>query len=239
MSSKSSNTSKAAARAAKAAELRAAQQSAEKRRRLLMIGGVAAILLLVLGGAIGYAVWQQNESDEKLEVAASQSSDYGIVIGPDDADRKVVVYEDFICSHCGDFEAITHEELDELAADGQVQVEYRPFNLLGNVSIPAAFAVVLEESGPEVAKAYHDLLFAEQDAFFEEEPDADRLVELAVEAGADEGAVRPGIESGDGEAWVEDATAEAAEAGVDSTPTVILDGERFPGSPEELLEELR
>ncbi len=236
MSSKSTNPSKTAARAAKAAELRAAQERAEKRRRFLMIGGIGGLLLLVLGSIIGFSAWQQNENDEKLAAAASNDSEFGIVIGPDDADHKVVVYEDYVCSHCGDFEAETHEELDGLADEGRVQVDYRPFNLLGNTSIPSAFAVVLAESGATVAKAYHDLLFAEQSSFFEEEPDADRLVELAVEAGAAEDDVRPGIEDGAGEAWVDDATAEARDAGVSSTPTVLLDGKLFDGGPEDLLE---
>ena len=236
MSSKSSNPSKSAARAAKTAELRAQQERAERRRRMLMIGGVAGVLIVVLGGIIGFSIWQQSEDDERLAAAASKNSDYGITIGPDDADHQVVVYEDFICSHCGDFEAATHEELEDLAEEGTVQVEYRPFNLLGNVSIPNAFAVVLEESGPTVAKAYHDLLFEAQGEFFESEPDSDRLVELAVEAGGEESAVRPGIEDGAQQSWVEGATEEAADAGVSSTPTVLLDGERFEGGPQDLLD---
>ena len=238
MSSKSSSPSKAAARAQKAAQLRAEQERAEKRRRMLMIGGVAAVLLAVLGAIVGYSIWQQDQDDERLAAAASKSSAYGITIGPDDADHQVVIYEDFICSHCGEFEEVTHEELESLAEDGTVQVEYRPFNLLGNVSILNAFAVVLEESGPTVAKAYHDLLFESQSEFFDDEPDSDRLVELAVEAGAEESAVRPGIEDGAQQSWVEGATEEAADAGVSSTPTVLLDGERFDGGPEDLLEEL-
>jgi protein-disulfide isomerase len=222
-----SNNPKAASRAQKAAELRAEQERQERRRRMLTIGGVAALLLLLVGGIVGFSIWQQNEKESDIEAAAGKPSEYGVAIGPEDAPHTVIVYEDFVCSHCAHFEEASQERLAELAGEGKVRVEYRPFNLLGNTTIPNAFAVVLEESGPEVAKEYHDVLFAHQDEFLEEEPDADRLVELAVEAGAEEDAVRPGIEGQTQTRWVEEATAAAAEAGVDSTPTVLLDGQLF------------
>ena len=221
MSSKSSNTSKAAARAAKAAELRAAQERAEKRRRLLMIGGVAALFLLIVGGAIVATVLNK----EDVEAPAAGESEYGVTIGDPEAPHDVVVYEDFLCSHCARFEDASHQELADLAAEGKVFVEYRPFNLLGDNTLPNAFAVVLEESGAEVAKEFHDLLFASYEDHAEALPDADALVDLAVEAGADAEAVRPGIEDLARADWVEAATEEAADAGVSSTPTVVLDGE--------------
>ncbi|MFC5727871.1 MULTISPECIES: DsbA family protein [Nocardioides] len=229
-----SSSSKAALRAQKAAEMRAAQERQERRRRLLTIGGAAVAMLLLVGGIIAFSVWQQNQSEKDLEAAAGQPSDYGVAIGPEDAPHTVVIYEDFLCPYCGELEAATREDLASLAADGKVRVEYRPFDLLsasfGDYPIRAtnAFAVVLEKSGPEVAKRLHDLLYEHQPP--ESDPDSvtdDDLVELAVEAGATETDVRDGIESLAQEAWVEQATAEAKKAGVTGTPTVLLDGQVF------------
>lgn len=229
MSSKSSSTSKATARATKAAELRAAQERAEKRRRMLMIGGVGALFVLIVGIAVLVTVFSRDE------VAAPDAggSEYGVTIGDPDAPHQVVIYEDFVCPFCGELEAQTRDDLAKLADDGKVYVDYRPFDLLsgrvGDYPIRAtnAFAVVLDQSGPEVAKKFHDLLFENQPSESGPFPSDDDLVALAVEAGAEETEVRPGIEDLAMEQWVTDATKAAADANVNSTPTVLLDGEEM------------
>ncbi|UMG91683.1 thioredoxin domain-containing protein [Nocardioides sp. TF02-7] len=223
----SKSKAKANARAARAAELRAAQAKAEQRRRLLMIGGVVAVLVLIAAVVVIATVFNR----DKVE-AGSAGSPYGVTIGDPEADHEVVIYEDFLCPFCGDLERATADDLEELAADGKVYVEYRPFDLLsgrfGDYPIRAAnaFAVVLEEVGPEEAKRFHDILFANQPAEGSDYPTDDQLVEWAVEAGAEESAVRAGIENLEQEEWVEDATRAAADANVQGTPTVIIDGEQ-------------
>jgi protein-disulfide isomerase len=230
MSSKSSNTSKAAARAAKAAELRAAQERAEKRRRMLMIGGVAALFVLIVGGAILVTVLNQ----EDVEAPDAGQGDFGVLIGDPDAEHKVVIYEDFLCPICGQLEEASSEGLAEAAADGKVLVEYRPIAILtrfGDYSVRSAnaFKAVLESTGPEEAKKFHDLLFEDQPA--EDDPDShftdDELVGLAVEAGATESDVRGDIEDLTYEDWVVEATDAAVDANVQGTPTIVLDGEQF------------
>lgn len=242
MSSKSPSSSKAAARAAKAAELRAAQERAEKRRRLLMIGGVVAVFVLIVGGAVAVTLL----SREDVEAPAAGENEYGVTIGDPDAPHEVVIYEDFVCPFCGQLEAATREQLADLAAEGKVLVDYRPFDLLsgvvGDYPIRAtnAFAVVLEESGAEVAKEFHDLLYEEQPSESGPFPSDDDLVDLAVEAGAEEADVREGIESLAMEDWVTGATDAAADANVTSTPTVLLDGEELTGyrSVEDLADQI-
>lgn len=225
-----SKSSKATARAQKAAEMRAAQAKREARRRLLTIGGVVLAMVLIVGGAIGVSLLTKKD----VKATAAGASDYGVTIGETDAPHEVIIYEDFLCPFCGALEAETRDDLAELAAEGKVLVEYRPFDLLsqsfGDYPIRAAnaFAVVLEESGPEVAKEFHDLLFENQPS--EQAPDSlsdDDLVDLAVEAGATESDVRAGIEDLAQEDWVTAATKEAKDAGVTGTPTVLLDGEVF------------
>ncbi len=234
----STKKNKAAERAERAAAL-LREQRARERRRNLITGGVVA---LVLAGLVVVGILISRGSD--VEASAAGGSDYGVTIGDPDADHQLVIYEDFLCPGCGQLEAQSNEELQQLADDGNVYVDYRPFNLLdrlGDYSARAAsaFGVVLDESGPEVAKEFHDLLFADQPEEGDEPyPDADWLVEKAVEAGAVEADVRPGIEEGETD-FSKEATDEAEAAGVTGTPTVILDGDVFNGSVEELLEELQ
>ena len=129
-----------------------------------------------------------------------------------------MVYEDFLCPFCGQLESTVRDQLDAAVEAGEVNVEYRPLPFLERISDYSpesanAFAVVLDASGPEVAKAFHDLLFDNQPSEEGPFPDADDLVDLAVEAGATEADVRPGIEDMAFEGWVDAADDAASQGG--------------------------
>ena len=228
-------------RATRAAAALKAQQREERRRRNLMVGGVIAALLVIVGA--GFLLSRSLDTTEDVDAPAA-GSEFGLTIGSKDAPHEVIIYEDFHCVHCADFEAHSEEGLAELAADGSVLVEYRPINFLSDYSARTAnaFKVVLDESGPEVAKKFHDLVFEHYNeaAGSREGLDNDKIIDLAVEAGADEDAVRPGIEDMAQRDWVEDATSAAQEAGVTGTPTILLDNEVFQdgSSAEELADNL-
>lgn len=239
MSSKSTRQS----RTDRAEAVRLKQERLERRRRAVMIGGVIAVVLAVV--LVGVLVQGARDTSADVTAPPAGSGEYGVTIGDPDAPREVVIYEDFLCPFCAVLEGETRTGLAELADDGQVYVEYRPFELLsrfGDYSARAtnAFKVVLEESGPETAKEFHDLLFENQPAEDGEHPDDDQLVEWAVEAGADEAAVEDGIRDQAQSDWVAAATEAADAAGVPGTPTVLVDGEVFQagGSIEEFAESL-
>jgi protein-disulfide isomerase len=220
-------------RTARAAAALEAQRRQESRRRNLMVGAVVAVILVIIG--VGYAISRQLDTTTDVTAdAPSSSSEFGVTIGPDDAPNKVVIYEDFLCPYCGELEKATRDDLSKLADEGKVQVEYRPFNLLGgdddksfSVRSAGAFSIVLDKSGSAVAKKFHDLLYDEQPSESGPFPKSSELADLAVEAGADESAVRSAIEGNEGSAWVTKATQAASDAGVQSTPTVLLNDEVF------------
>jgi protein-disulfide isomerase len=225
-----SKKTKAEERAAKAAAALAARKRKERRRNLLTVGAILGVIAIIVVVVL-VVVSSKESADDK---AASQASEYGVSIGDPDAPHEIIIYEDFLCPVCQALEAASRDKLAEAAEDGKVYVSYRPFNLFGDpplseysVASAAAFAVVLEESGAEVALEFHDLLYENQPPESGPYPDSDWLVDLAVEAGAAEADVREGIENGDGEAWVEEATDEAQDRGINSTPTIFLDGEQY------------
>jgi protein-disulfide isomerase len=227
-----SKKNRATDRAARAAAAIAEQRRQERRRRNLMVGGVVIGLVLIV--AAGFLISRSLDNSTDVDAAApSSSSEYGVTIGPDDAPNKLVIYEDFLCPFCGELEKRTHEELAQLAADGNVQIEYRPFNLLSTIGdyserSAGAFSIVLDKSGSDVAKKFHDLLYENQPSESASSfPDNSQLAAWAVEAGAKESDVRGPIEANDGKAWVTKATRAASDAGVQSTPTILLNGEVF------------
>ncbi|WP_210438407.1 DsbA family protein [Nocardioides xinjiangensis] len=228
----------AARREARRARTERARAQAEERRKaakrkqqLVRFGTIVGVLVLLVGG---YFLVTSLGSDKPDTPPEGATSDYGLVVGEADAPKEIVIYEDFLCPFCGQLEQTVGDQLDAAVEAGEVNVEYRPIAFLERISdyspeAANAFAVVLDASGPEVAKEFHDLLFDNQPAESGPFPDEDRLVEWAVEAGATEDDVRPGIEDMAFEGWVEAASDAASDAGVDSTPTVLVDGEEVEG----------
>lgn len=241
-------------RAATAAEERRRSARAQRRREWLIVGSVVAVVAAMIIGALLLTgsgssplggdddeataqtdgptptVAEAPADDPDAGLVAEVTDEGGIAFGDPAAPHRVVVYEDLICPFCGQLEATIGDDLAALIDAGDAVVEYRALNFLsrfGPYSLEAAnaIAVVLDTTGPGAARRMHDLLFAEQPSESGPQPDADWLVERAVEAGAEESAVRPGIESVQFGGWVNRSTNAASEAGISSTPTVLVDGE--------------
>jgi len=210
-----------------------ARRKAEQRRQRLIVGGVVVAVLAVVAATF-FGLRAMDDSAETSDPPANISADRGLVVGDADAPRSVVIYEDFLCPACGAVESTTNEALTAAAEQGDVSLEYRPVSILGRISDYSersanAFAVVLDAAGPEVAKEYHDLLYAEQPSESGPFPDDQWLIDKAVEAGAEESEVAPGIEDMAFEGWVEGSTEAFSKAGHTGTPTVLVDGEVVEG----------
>lgn len=228
----------AAKRDARRARTERAKAQAEERRKaakrkeqITRFGLVAGVLVLIIGG---YFLVTSLGSDKPDTAPSGATGSYGMVVGDADAPKEIVVYEDFLCPFCGQLEKTVRDQLDAAVEAGEVNVEYRPLPFLERISDYSpesanAFAVVLDASGPEVAKAFHDLLFDNQPSEDGPFPSKDDLVDLAVEAGADEADVRPGIEDMAFEGWVTAAGEAASKDGINSTPSVFINGERAEG----------
>lgn len=232
MKSKATREANAHRAAERAAALRKEQERKDRRRRTLVVtGAVVAVLALVI--VIAAAV--QAARDTTGETATPPQGivdEYALARGESDAPVTVEVYEDFICPFCGQFEAAAGPTLEEYADAGDARVQYQMIAFLDHLSSSDystramnAVAVVLDESGREVALEFHDLLFANQPAEGTDGLSDEELVELAVEAGADRTAVTRGIENRAFEQWVENATDQASKDDITQTPTVLVDGE--------------
>ncbi len=230
-----SKRNKAAERAARAAALRAERERQERLRRNLTIGAVVLGIIVIIAG--GFFIQSQRDSTgDDAAAPAGATAEYGVAVGDEGATHEVVIYEDFLCPVCGVLENEAGDALTSAIDEGRARVEFRPVNFLGrygdfSMDAANAFAVVLDAEGPEVAKEFHDAVYADQPAEDADDfPGSDWFIEKAVEAGASEEAVTAGIEEGAFEDWVDNATGAASEAGVTGTPTVLLDGEPVPGA---------
>jgi protein-disulfide isomerase len=218
-------------RAARAKALRAEQERAERLRRYGVIGAVVVAIALIAAAL----VWSTRGGDPDITVNTSLPASVGensLKVGPDDAEHTVVVWEDFLCPYCREFEEGSRDLLHAAAEEGTVQVEYRPFQLLGDdysKEALAAFVHVLETGTPQEAAAFHDLLFKNQPYEAGRKPSADKIAGWAEQVGADKEATRKAIEDGKAD-WSAAAKQAAEEAGVNGTPTVTLDGQPLQGN---------
>ncbi len=223
--------------AARAAAIRAEQERKERRRNLLVVGGVVLAIVVIIGGGLLIQNLRDSTGDtasapsnsataavDGVQVAAADT--FGLGVGDPSAPVKVEVFEDFLCPFCQQFEASSRDSLLQSAKDGKAYIVYRPIAFLNEYSERSlnAFAVVLNTAGPDAALKFHNLLYDNQPSESGDMPDDDWLVQKAVEAGADEAAVRPGIEGMDYKQWVENGKDDASKRKVTGTPTVFIDG---------------
>ncbi len=229
---KSTSTRRAEATAAstRAAAIREEQERAERRRRTLVVTGVVVVVLALILG-IGYLVQSSRDTTGAAASAPTGAVGYAVPVGKASAPVKVKVYEDFMCPFCGQFEAATRAKLQAGIDAGKVQVQYQVLNFLDNSSTTSystrsanALAVVLNTSGPTVAKKFHDLLYENQPSEGSAGLSDAQLVSYAVQAGATKADVAPGISGRTYEQWVKNGTEQASKDKVNSTPTVKIDG---------------
>jgi protein-disulfide isomerase len=221
--------------AERAAAIRKQQEAKERRRRTLTIGGVIAAVIAAIV-IIGVAVQSSRDTTGQSATPPSGVSDtFGVPWGDAGAPVTVTVYEDFMCPFCGQFEAASRNMLQQYVDSGDARVEYRVLAFLDRFSNGTkyssramnALGVVLDTSGPDVAKKFHDLLYENQPEENSDGLSDEQLVDLAVKAGADKSAVQDPIESGTFDQWVQNATDDASKKGVNSTPTVLVDGKKI------------
>lgn len=224
----------AQARAAAAAKIAAEAKRRERRNTLLKIAAVVAAMAVIVVVGLIAGTHKSGGSDNKASQSAPAAGDskYSLTVGDKSAPHKVIVYEDFLCPYCDQFELASSAQLAQLAAQGKVYLDYRPFHFLPeDYSLQAlnAFAAVLKTSGPDVAKKFHDLLYQNQPSEEGPFPAMSKLVDLAVQAGADESKVKAAIEDTSSQkSWTDGADKIASdEAKIQGTPTVLLDGHEF------------
>jgi len=222
-----SGSSTRPARAAKAAELRAAAAKAEARRRTLLVSSVVAVLVVAIVAV--FVVVQNTRRDNATASAATPANiaaDNSIVAGEASAPVKVIVYEDFQCPYCAQFEAANRVQLAAWVKDGSVQVQYRPIAFLDASStteystraLNAAAAV--QNTDPDAFVKFHDLLFENQQAEGTAGLTDDQLIKYAVQAGADEATIKKAVDEETYKGWTARVTEDSSKAGVASTPTV-------------------
>jgi protein-disulfide isomerase len=245
-----------AARKERAAQALREKQAAERRRRMLSIGGVVLAVLLVVGGLTWWQAARDTTGDtpENVPSVATDATaeggtpgeldGYSIFVGQPDAPSTVTIYEDLQCPACANLESQLGEQISAAVDAGDIRLDYRMISFLDDASTNEyssralnAALVVLDTAGVDAFRAFHDDLYADQPTEGGPGFDDDELIDRAVAACAVEDEVRQPIEDKVYEQWIKNATEQMSKDGVNSTPTIRIDGE--DASPEELAQLLQ
>ena len=152
----------------------------------------------------------------------------GVEASGDGEPVQVVIFQDFECVHCADFEAENADALEEAVTSGDIVLEYRNLNFLDR-STPTQYSSRAAAAAYEVGNQSS----AEQYLAFVEEVfshqgtgglDDEQLVEIASSHGAD---IASALEENTWRPMVNVVSQESLANGVSGTPTVFIDGERL------------
>lgn len=158
----------------------------------------------------------------------------GIGIKATDAGKpaQAVIYLDFMCPACNNFEKQYSEQLTTWQNDGTITLEYRPLNFLDRFSSgtnyssrAAAATACVADTSPEKYKAFFDSLFTNQPAENSKGLDNATLKKLATEAGAAD--ISSCVDNKTFRPYVANSSGLASAHGVNATPTVFIDGQQW------------
>ena len=251
---------------------REAEQKKQKRRRLITQGSVilgaiavvAVIALVVTTGAKpttgplnmlsdGIVITGDGTTTTAVSTAAVQPDAEPVATDTSDSTgiANIVVYLDYLCPYCGDFENTNAEQIATWVTSGAATLEVHPISILDAQSQGSEYSTRAANAASCVANfdpnnflAVNTALFANQPAEATTGLTNDELAELVASAGADGDDVASCIADGTFSEWVTAATDRALEgplpntdvAAVTGTPTVLVNGSQYSGAlddPEE------
>lgn len=213
----------------------------DRRRRtvtalaVIVIAGLAiAIVVAVVNSIRGDEV---TASDGGRSAPANLSATGAMVIGNAKAPVTVEIYFDYMCPACGAFERANGDELTRLLAGGDAVLELRPISFLDGQSEGTRYSTrtanavaTVADGAPESVWDFHRALYAAQPQEGTSGLTDQEIADIAVETGVPRGVVDRFTDA-DFNGWVADSTQQSFSAGVETTPTVLINGEMFTGDP--------
>ncbi|MGN5733653.1 DsbA family protein [Arthrobacter psychrochitiniphilus] len=189
------------------------------------------------GGGVLPAAELPGEVDlSQLSMDPAALDEIGIAPSASGEAMQVVVYLDFLCPFCAEFETTNGPALKTLRDQGKITLEYRPLGFLDQLSNGTKYstrsaeaAACVANNAPTSYERFFDSLFKNQPAEMSAGLDNAVLVGLAQEAGA--GDISSCLANRDFAAYVGDSSILAQNYGVSGTPTVFVEGQQWSQGP--------
>ncbi|NJD29252.1 MAG: hypothetical protein FIA92_13270 [Chloroflexi bacterium] len=196
---------------------------------------IVTFVAVVVGAVIIFFGLPKNEPPGELIVPAMAYTDEltnGEVVGSPDAPVVMEVYSDFQCPACKLFVTDQLSGLvNEFVKPGLLRIEARDVAFLTRGSDESLRLAVGAACAAEQDRywQFHDIAFYNQGRENQGDHDAAFIARVADAAGVDRAAWDTCIARSDVAAEIQSQTNGATSAGISSTPTLVVNGERFVG----------
>ena len=255
----------------KARILREEQKKRERRNRFLIQGGII-VAVLAIAALVGTLIFNSvkpagpgpaNMASDGILLTASEDGgitavetaalDAGEDPTPTEPDESgtvanIVMYIDYLCPFCGQFEATNSESIRTMVESGAATLEVHPIAILTNKSAGTQYSLRAANAAACVADNSPEAFFDFNAILFENQPEEgstglsnDELKQLAGDAGVSSlSTVERCIDDVQFKSWVQDATNRALTQpipnseldAITGTPTVLVNGQQYGGSLE-------
>lgn len=219
-------------------------KAADRKRNLAIQIGLTAIVVVFAVALVLYIVMSAENKPGDGETQAIRVTSNSLITKEGSSEPKAVLsmYEDFLCPACGNFEKQFGPTVNKLIDSGAVAADYYMVAILdrqgdGYSSRASNAAYCVADENKDAFRRFHAALYAQQpQEGVGPFPDNSRLIEVARQAGVG-GPVPDCITGGK---YVDMAKGMAAAAGVNSTPTIRINGEDYsPTTPDALITKIK
>ena len=190
----------------------------------------SVIVLVIIGSVFGIIKLASKSQtpgsgSDTLALTVSAINANENVKGNKEAKATLIEYSDFQCPACGSYYPILKKVAEDMGA--QVQFAYRHFPLSQHKN--AKLAATVAEAAGKQGKFWemHDLIFQNQSDWSEEKNAAVIFAKYAQEVGLDLAKFQTDIASEEIKAKIENDYKSGVKAGVNSTPSFFLNGEKI------------
>ena len=139
------------------------KNSSSDQQKLMIIGGVIAAAVIV---AIAFIVLSSQSSLGSASIDYSQipqerQPDGGFVLGDPNAPVTIVAFEDFLCSHCQQYQSTINPFIEKYVATGMARFEYRFMPVISATYSPlvAKYTECSDTLEPGSFWKAHDVMF--------------------------------------------------------------------------------
>jgi protein-disulfide isomerase len=207
----------------------------------VMVGGAIVFATLYKGGATpAVAPDAGNQAAATTTVSAAQAMALGprdAILGDANASVTLIEYGDYQCPYCAEFFSQTESQIiQNYVNTGKVRMVFRDFAFLGAESTAAANAAQCAEDQNKLW-AYHDALYTAKEADFTGGGGEDdgfytpaEFIKLAQQVGLNIPTFTSCINNNTDATIVAQEKGDAAAAGVNSTPSFLINGTLIAGA---------
>ena len=198
--------------------------------RNLVIAVVVGVVLIML---VPTLLSKKTDSSAKIPASVSADRGYGIVFNDGLTGVPVLdIYEDFQCPICQQFESLNGKYINSLVTEKKAVVKFHVLSFIGTESVRAANAAACANDEGKFIDM-HLGLYANQPATENSGTwTNDQIISIAKAQGISGSTFEKCVKDMKYEGWVSKVAAAGSKAGVNSTPTVFVNGKEIDRNSE-------